>query len=337
MRLHQCMIAVSVVVSGCSGSGARVSAPPQPAVGATPVRLPATQIPVDASVQFEEPWQTEDPSSQPLRQGSDGASDPVAPTAPLAPMATGPTEPPIAQLATEPCVPADWTPRALEPLLRRGKADSTHAEVSVIMSEGQRMTDILGGNSPCSDAPSEVPRYPDPLSRTLSNGVRVSLVNATAAGKSGRGWPGNRCQFAVELPGSAGRAVMLNPDIVPPFNSIYAVLRHGSAAYIGLQFNGYAREFPRGGCKVIAVDLCDGKVKWKSANYTSNGDLALIGGDYLLTGYGFTAEKRIIQIADARTGKVIQTLRIPGNPESLEFVGNQLTVQTNHGPAVFNF
>lgn len=197
------------------------------------------------------------------------------------------------------------------------------------------MTDILGNDSPCSDFPGRAYGYNVPQSTVFSNGVRVALIDAIPAGESGRGWPGNQCQYAVDLPDVAGQTVLLGSNVIPPFNSIYALLRHGSALYVGVQFNGYAREFPRGGCKVIAVDLCTGQVKWQSADYTSNGDMALIGEDYLLTGYGFTAEKRIIQIANAHTGKVLQTLRIPGNPESLAFTGNQLTVSTNHGPARF--
>ena len=61
----------------------------------------------------------------------------------------------------------------------------------------------------------------------------------------------------------------------------------------------------------------------------------MIGNDYLLTGYGFTAEKRIIQVHDAHSGKVLQTLRIPGNPEALDFNQGVLTVKTNHGEATF--
>jgi hypothetical protein len=171
--------------------------------------------------------------------------------------------------------------------------------------------------------------------RTLTNGITLKLLDAVPAGKTGRGWEGNQCSYELRSADGSGKPLVLGADTIPPFTSIYSVVRRGSAAFIGVQFNGYAHEFPRGGCRVLAVDLCEGRVIWKSSDYTSNGDIVLIGNDYLLTGYGFTSEKRIIQVHDAHSGKVLQTLKIPGNPEALDFNQGVLTVKTNHGDATF--
>ena len=169
----------------------------------------------------------------------------------------------------------------------------------------------------------------------LVNGITIRLLDAVPAGKSGRNWEGNQCSYELRSADRSGVPLVLGADAIPPFTSIYSVVRQGSAAFIGVQFNGYAHEFPKGGCRVLAADLCEGRIIWKSSDYTSNGDIVLIGNDYLLTGYGFTSEKRIIQVHDAHSGKVLQTLRIPGNPEALTFSQGVLTVKTNHGDASF--
>ena len=232
------------------------------------------------------------------------------------------------------CAAADWKPRNFGPLLRAGRNRHVGYSTNIVKGEGERMTDLLGRASPCNDSPAHLASYPN-LGRKLNNGVTVALSNIAPAGMSGRNWPGNQCSYQAYLTDGSGYPVTLGKEVIPPFTSIYSVIRKGSAAWIGVQFNGYAKQFPQGGCFVVAVDLCDGHVLWKSNNYTSNGDLVLVGDDYLITGYGFTAEKRIIQVRDAHSGKVLQTLGIPGDPEVMNFNQGLLTVKTNHGEVSF--
>ena len=93
---------------------------------------------------------------------------------------------------------------------------------------------------------------------------------------------------------------------------ISALVRAGSAAWLSLSFNGYTREFPRGGNRIIAVDLCDGRVVWQSKDAMSNGGLLLLG-DYLVSPFGFTSERRYVYVLDARSGSVVQKLPVVEN------------------------
>jgi hypothetical protein len=201
------------------------------------------------------------------------------------------------------CQPADWSPRSLTPLLAPGKS-----------ADPSRPDRAAGGplafEAECSDAPD--PRPASAGRSLVVDGVSVRLLGATPAGKSGRQWPGNQCTFALSLADGSGRTLELGADRVPPFNTISSLVRDGSAVWLVLSFNGYTREFPKGGNRVLALDLCEGRVVWQSRDSTSNSALVL-AGDYLLTAFGFTSEPRFVYVLDARSGAVIQKLAVVEN------------------------
>jgi hypothetical protein len=89
-------------------------------------------------------------------------------------------------------------------------------------------------------------------------------------------------------------------------------VRSGSAVWLSVTFNGYTREFPKGGNRIIALDLCDGRVVWQSKDAMSNGGLLLLG-DYLISPFGFTTEPRFVHVLDSRSGKVVQKLPVIEN------------------------
>jgi hypothetical protein len=134
----------------------------------------------------------------------------------------------------------------------------------------------------------------------------------TDAGKSGRAGQGNQCELEVSLADGSGVSVTLGAYRVPPFNTIRAGLRSGSRLWLNIGFNGYTREFPKGGNRVIAIDLCAGRVVWQSKDAVSNGGLFLLN-DYLVTTYGFTSEKRYVFVLDSHSGNVIQKLPVVEN------------------------
>jgi len=327
------LLAATLVSLGCAGSAARTNEGSPALDRAGPVAT-SDQVLVVQSGTPHAPNESQAPPPKPE----------APPTGPVqvSPRVSPPTRAPVLILESHPhpvpapaCTALDWAPRNLAPLLRAGRGVHEGYSTNIIRGEGEPMTDLLGGGSPCEDSPRETHSYPSNMGRELDNGVVVALSSFAPAGKSGRDWPGNQCNYQVYLSDVSGSPVTLDHDVIPPFTSIYSVVRKGSAAWIGVQFNGYAREFPKGGCFVMAVDLCAGKVLWKSSDYTSNGEIVLVGDDYLVTGYGFTAEKRILQVRDAHSGKVLQTLRIPGNPEKMIFDQGLLTVKTNHGDVSF--
>jgi hypothetical protein len=144
------------------------------------------------------------------------------------------------------------------------------------------------------------------------DGVEIRLTGAVPAGTTGRGWAGNQCRFEVRLADGSGVPVELGESQIPPFTSVTALVRAGSAVWLGVGFNGYTREFPKGGNRVLALDLCDGRVVWKSKDATSNGGLLLVD-DYLVSPYGFTSERRYVYVLDAHSGNVVQKLPIVEN------------------------
>jgi hypothetical protein len=247
------------------------------------------------------------PSPAPAEGAPPGTAHPEASTAPAAPpepSASGAPEAPRAplELAAPTCAAADWKPRRLEPLLAPGSRgnpaypDRPPAETPAFDAE-------------CTDAPNGPTGTGAPV---VIDGVELRLAGVAPAGVSGRRWRGNQCQLELRLADGTGRPVTLGPAEVPPFNAVTSLVRSGSAVWLGVGFNGYAREFPKGGNRVIAVDLCEGKIAWKSPDSRSNSSLLLLG-DYLVTAYGFTNERRFVFVLDAHSGALVQKLGVVEN------------------------
>src|SRR5262245_52454086 len=157
-----------------------------------------------------------------------------------------------ALIAVEPphCSPADWSARALAPLLKPGKTPSP--------SQPDRSgAHEHAFDSECTDAP-DGPRGGSRPAVVL-DGVEIRLASATPAGSTGRRWTGNQCAFDVRLADGSGVSLRLGADDVPPFTAITALVRSGSAVWLAVGFNGYAREFPKGGNRILALDLCVGR------------------------------------------------------------------------------
>jgi hypothetical protein len=144
------------------------------------------------------------------------------------------------------------------------------------------------------------------------DGVAIHVAGMVDAGTSRRGWRGAQCTFEMKLADGSGPVVSLGAHEIPPFTTVSALVRSGSAAWLSVTFNGYTREFPRGGNRIVAVDLCEGRVKWTSKDSMSNGGL-LLHGDYLLSPYGFTSEPRFVFVLDAHSGAVVQKLPVVEN------------------------
>lgn len=251
------------------------------------------------------------------------------------------------------CTPADWSPRALPPLLEVGKS-STHSRAD------QSGNEQLLFDAECTDAP-DGPRQASSAPQVV-DGVVVELAQRSPAGKSGRGWSGDQCQFVVKLADGSGKPTRLGAQDVPPFTTITALVRAGSAVYLSVGFNGYSKEFPAGGNRVLAVDACEGRVAWRSQDAISNGGLLLLG-DYLLAPYGFTSERRYLHVLDAHDGRMVQKLpvlenicpskswaphhhpgdrcdapgQLVGAAQAPRVEGGLLLVDTNTGSAAFSF
>lgn len=179
----------------------------------------------------------------------------------------------------------------------------------------------------CTDTYREQPEETAPVQ---VEGVYFSVLATKDAGKSGRDWPGRQCTIGISRSAQEAPQLVLGPDVLPPFNTIWHVVRDGDRLFVSLNANGYAKEFPEGSNRIVAVDLCTQKVQWVSKDLRNNGPMMLVE-DAIITGYGFTAEKDYLYVLDAHTGKELQKLPLVKAPSALALEGDRLTARIYDG------
>lgn len=262
-----------------------------------------------------------------LSQGND-------PSAPLAP--AGQEAPPCA---------TDDLPRAAKPvpLLDRPKSHRNDRMITGFSlgqvgppdgraSSGGR--DIWRTFMDCTDSPQGArPAVGLSVTDPVSS-LTVRITRVEDMGKTGRGWPGVRCSVRIEDTADPARFVEFGRDDVPAFNQVGAIVRDGDSIFVAFHFNGYASEIQRRGNRVVAADLCRHAVVWRSRDLVSNTDL-LLDGEYLITGYGFTAEPDFLYVLDRRTGTIVQKLPLPKAPEEFLLNEESLYVRIYDGYAIF--
>ncbi|MEM6457264.1 MAG: hypothetical protein AAF772_19400, partial [Acidobacteriota bacterium] len=194
-------------------------------------------------------------------------------------------------------------------------------------------------NGPCGDHLEGQAIIPaDPNNRLLRSDVWLAIDRVEDAGLSGRSWPGGRCAYRIG-PAEPRAGVTIGErtvidDAVPPFNELTHVLRDGAMVWLALQFNGYRSEFPAGGNKLVALDLCTGDVRWQSDDYVASGPV-LLAGPYLIATEGFTEEPDRLRVYDRATGAVVQTLDLPSRAEEIALTPEKLYALTYNSLVTF--
>jgi hypothetical protein len=89
----------------------------------------------------------------------------------------------------------------------------------------------------------------------------------------------------------------------------------------------YAREVYGKKGFLSAIDSATGKLLWRSAPLTCNATFAMLP-EYLITGYGFTAEPDYVFLVRRSDGAIVQRLRLPTGPDTIELVGDRVRVET---------
>lgn len=94
----------------------------------------------------------------------------------------------------------------------------------------------------------------------------------------------------------------------------------GKTLYYAEACQTYAAD-AKGKCsQVVAVDVTGPtpKVRWRSPFKASNADIVLVpGGRWLVTGYGFTAERDALHVIDRETGAIVARASVPKAPERI--------------------
>jgi hypothetical protein len=85
---------------------------------------------------------------------------------------------------------------------------------------------------------------------------------------------------------------------------------------------------------VSAIDLMKKRTRWRSPALVANARTFVVVGDWIVAGYGFTAEPDFLYLLERSTGKVLDRLLVPSAPEIIKRRGDMLHVRTYDGQLV---
>jgi hypothetical protein len=102
----------------------------------------------------------------------------------------------------------------------------------------------------------------------------------------------------------------------------------GGILYVQNAHLTYARSSYGQNAYITAIDVKTGKRLWRSKALVANARNFVVAGDYLVTGYGFTAESDWLYLLDRRSGRIVERLALPSGPERITKSGNVITVRT---------
>jgi hypothetical protein len=90
----------------------------------------------------------------------------------------------------------------------------------------------------------------------------------------------------------------------------------------------YARSSYGRNAYITAIDAQTKKRLWRSKALVANAQTFAATPDYLVTGYGFTAEPDWLYLLDRKTGRVVERLSLPSGPEKITRSGKNFVVRT---------
>lgn len=111
------------------------------------------------------------------------------------------------------------------------------------------------------------------------------------------------------------------------YQDIAWAAEEGGTLYVAHAHNTYARTSRGMNAYITAVDTRAGRVVWRSPPLVANASNFEIVGDYIISGYGFTAEPDFLFLLDKRTGQVRQRLPVRSGPRYIIRRGDRLHVR----------
>jgi hypothetical protein len=90
----------------------------------------------------------------------------------------------------------------------------------------------------------------------------------------------------------------------------------------------YARSSYGQNAYITAIDATTKRRLWRSRALVANAQTFAVTPDYILSGYGFTAERDWLYLLDRRTGRVVERLALPSGPEKITRSGKRFVVRT---------
>ena len=114
---------------------------------------------------------------------------------------------------------------------------------------------------------------------------------------------------------------------------IYAQIKD-NVLYVATGHSTYAESCPQN-AYVTAIDLTTDRVLWKTEPLTCNSDSFVLTGQYLICGYGFTAEPDSLKIVDIGNGKVVSEIPVKSGPDYIILKDGKLFVRTYNTDYVY--
>lgn len=109
----------------------------------------------------------------------------------------------------------------------------------------------------------------------------------------------------------------------------------GETLYVTHGHLTYAKSSGGRNAYVTAIDTRAGRPLWHSPALVSNAQTFEVVGDYLITGYGFTAEPDFLYVLRRDTGRVVERVRVKSGPDVIVRRGDSLYVHTYDTDYVF--
>ena len=118
----------------------------------------------------------------------------------------------------------------------------------------------------------------------------------------------------------------------PEFQCAYA---EDDIVYISMFHRTYAETMPYH-AYIMAIDLTDGSLLWKSENLVNNASHFAVLDNVIVCGYGFTAEPDYIYQLDKKSGATLDQIKVKSGPDYLFYKDGQLLVRTYDTNYVFD-
>lgn len=132
-------------------------------------------------------------------------------------------------------------------------------------------------------------------------------------------------------PPEGGREV--DRDLYP--QEVTWAVEDGGILYVSHRHRGYAKDSLGKNAYVTAIDLERKAVAWRSPALVANAENFLLHGEYLVTGYGFTAEPDFLYLLRRKDGAIAARARLKSAPEVLIEKDGRLYVRCYDTDAVF--
>jgi hypothetical protein len=118
------------------------------------------------------------------------------------------------------------------------------------------------------------------------------------------------------------------PGARGPFQQVVWAAQIGRVLYVAHAHSTYASSSRGRTAYLTAIDVERGRLLWRNGPLLANANTFDVVGNYLIAGYGFTAEPDALYLLDRRDGRVVQRLPLPGGPEYILRRGRQVFVRT---------